>query len=418
LSVEDPGRHAVRRPRWWALAIASVAAVASLGTVFAGLLTVMVARVVVTPPRGRAEAVRILEVDIVAGTVTLARSADSALPGHYGLWFSRDTGHVKMGEIVGSTADTVTRNIVAVDFGELRPGTRGRFSGWFYLTPHDLGHPFESVTLTTTVGLAPAWVIPAAEAESARWAVLVHGRGVKRSETLRAVGVFRGSGYNTLLVSWRNDGDASASEDKRYGLGGTEWLDVEAGIRYAKEERGAVDIVLMGWSMGGATVLQAATMSELAPVVRGIVLESPVVDWAPTLHFQAREMRVPSPVRNAAIVLLGSRRAYRLTGQGAPIDFRTLDFVLRRDELTVPILIMHSEDDGFVPSTASLALANARPDIVTYHSWTTARHAKLWNYDRELFENQISAWLATLDLTGEEDASGHTGCSARRGGAD
>jgi len=394
--------------------------VAMSGTVTA-LIVLRVARLVVAPPRSRTDDVPILEVDVHARTVTLGRTVDSATPGRYGLWFSRDSGHARLGGVSAETDGTVTRELLGVDFGELLPGTRGRFSGWFFLTPRDLGVDHESVSLVTTLGPAPAWVILAERDEHGtaptKWAVLVHGRGVTRSETLRCVGVFREAGYNCVLISWRNDGDAPASDDRRYALGATEWLDVEAGMRFAHDERGATDIVLVGFSMGGAAVLQAAANSELAVLVRGIVLESPVVDWAPTLLFQARALRVPRLVQAAAITLLGSRRAHRITGLRAAIDFRRLDFVLRSDELTVPILLMHSDDDGYVPPTASRALAAARPDIVTFHPWRGARHARLWNYDPVRFTAQIGQWLAALPLGGGP-ATSRTGHSHRPSGAD
>ena len=384
--------------------IFSVSSLAAMSGAITALMALRVARLVVTPPRSCADDVPILAVDVRARTVTLGRTADSATPGRYGLWFSRDAGHARLGQIATETESTVTRELVGVDFGELLPGARGRFSGWFFLTPRDLGVDHESVSLVTTLGPAPAWVILAEPDElgtvPTMWAVLVHGRGVTRSEALRCVSVFREAGYNCVLVSWRNDGDAPASDDRRYALGATEWLDVEAGIRYARDERGATDVVLVGFSMGGAAVLQAVANSELSTIVRGIVLESPVVDWAPTLLYQARAMRVPRLVQRAAIALLGSRRAHRVTGLRAAIDFRMLDFVLRSDELTVPILLMHSDDDGYVPPTASRALALARPDIVTFHRWTGARHARLWNSDPVRFTGQIGRWLATLPLDG------------------
>ncbi|MET3768126.1 alpha-beta hydrolase superfamily lysophospholipase [Marisediminicola sp. UYEF4] len=414
--MADSGRHADHRPPWWSIVIFSVSSLAAMGGAITALMTLRVAQLVVTPPRSRPDDVPILDVDRHAHTVTLGRTADSATPGRYGLWFSRDSGHARLGEVTAETDGTVTRELLGVDFGELLPDTRGRFSGWFFLTPRDLGVDHESVSLVTTLGPAPAWVILADRDEhgtaTGKWAVLVHGRGVTRSETLRCVGVFREAGYNCLLVSWRNDGDAPPSDDRRYALGATEWLDVEAGIRYAHDERGATDVVLVGFSMGGAAVLQAAANSELATLVRGIVLESPVVDWAPTLLFQARVLRVPRLVQRAAISLLGSRRAHRITGLRTAIDFRMLDFVLRSDELTVPVLLMHSDDDGYVPPTASRALASARPDIVTFHLWRGARHARLWNYDPVQFTAQIGQWLATLPLGGGP-ATSHTGRSDR-----
>jgi pimeloyl-ACP methyl ester carboxylesterase len=64
--------------------------------------------------------------------------------------------------------------------------------------------------------------------------------------------------------------------------------------------------------------------------------------------------------------------------------------------LSKPILLLHSDDDGFVPSTASRALAVARPDIVTFEEFTTARHTKLWNYDAERWNGAIRRWLQKL----------------------
>ncbi len=375
---------------------------ASVLGAFTALMTVLVARVVVTPPRGRSEKTRIIAVDGLASsdarTVTLGRTADTELAGRYGLWVSLDSGHLKLGEIVSSTPTTITRMIDAVDFGLVDSGARGRFSGWYHLLPGELGFDWHDVEIDTPLGPAPAWVVPS-PSQSGTWVVLVHGRGVKRSEGLRAVPVFRAAGFTSLLVSWRNDGDAPESTDRRYGLGGTEWIDVDAAIGYALAH-GATDIVLMGWSMGGAIALHVAAASEYRAAIRGIVLESPVVGWAPTLDFQARQMRLPRPVRRGVLATLSGRRSHRLVGLRAPLDFAQLDFVRRAGELDLPILIMHSADDGYVPDSASAALAEARPDIVTFHRWSVARHAKLWNYDPSRFDREIAEWIVTLRLGG------------------
>ena len=379
-------------------------AVAGAASVGVALASVAVARTVVTPPSRRTDDVRILDVDLVGHRIVLQPTADSLVPGEYSFWFDGDRGHARVGEIVGRVGDRVTRELLRVDFGDLQEARRGRFSGWFWLNPRDLGYPYENVAVPTPLGDAPAWFIPAEqesrgqsapEQASSKWAILVHGRAVRRSETLRAVTPFRDAGYNTLLISYRNDGDAPQSADFRYALGDREWLDVEAAIRFARG-RGATDIVLMGWSMGGATVLQALTRSPLSDVVRGVVLESPVVDWVATLDFQARLRRVPPLVRAGVLTLLKSRWAGLFTGLAEPLDFDRLDFVRRAAELDRPILLMHSDDDGFVPATASRALAAARPDIVTYVPFEIARHTKLWNYDRSRWERAISDWLKGL----------------------
>jgi hypothetical protein len=206
------------------------------------------------------------------------------------------------------------------------------------------------------------------------------------------VKVYHEQGFTCLLASYRNDGDAPESADRRYGLGGTEWHDIDAAIRYARDN-GARSIVLMGWSMGGAVVLQTVTRSTSAELIRGIVLDSPVIDWVDTLEYQAGLLRLPSPITQGALRLIEATWSSPITGLGAPIDLSSMNFVARASDLDLPTLILHSDDDGFVPSTASRALAEARTDIVTLVSFATALHTKLWNYDEERWKTSISAWL-------------------------
>lgn len=369
-----------------------VGAILVAGAVAATVVSVTFARTVVTPPTKRLEDLHVLAND--ADTVTLSASIDSMTPGQYSLWFNGDSGHARVGEIVSYTADTVTRQLLGVDLGDLNSAVRGRFGGWFYLHPSDLGFPYRDVEVDTDVGPAPAWLVPAVT-DTGLWVIGVHGRAVRREEALRAVPVFREAGYSSLLVSYRNDGDAPDSVDNRYSLGDTEWRDVEAAMQFAIDH-GAKQLVLMGWSMGGATVLQAVTRSPLAGFVRGVVLESPVVDWVTALHHQGVVNRIPRILRLIVFRLLSGSWARLLTGQLEPINLDRLDFVTRAGELETPILLLHSDDDGYVPSTASRALAVAREDIVTFESFSTARHARLWNYDGERWNAVIAAWLRGL----------------------
>lgn len=381
-----------------ALSIVGAAAVAT------ATVSVIVARKVLVPPSRREEDVAILSVDLDAGLLELDSTADSRLPGDYSFWFSRESGHARIGEIVASTPTTVTRRILGVDSGDLTAARRGRLTGWFYLTPRDLGVPFEDVEIATPLGDAPAWLIPPAAGTGDRWAIHVHGRAVRRPETLRAIPVFREAGYTSLVVSYRNDSEAPRSDDFRYALGDREWLDIEAAMLHAVAG-GAKQIVLVGWSMGGATVLQALTRSGLGDLVTGVVLESPVVDWIAALDFQVRMRRLPVIVRSFVVLLFKSRWGRIFTGLAEPLDVDRLDFVTRANELDRPVLILHSDDDGFVPATASRALAIARPDIVSYEAFEVARHTKLWNYDRERWEGAIRDWLADLPA----GATQHTG---------
>ncbi len=379
---------------------AVAAAAAALGTVAGALIAVRVARDVVTPPRRRAFDIPVLAVDRRAGTVLLGRTPDTEVAGRYSLRFDEDRGHARVGDILSLDEHTVLRRLDGVQRGDLERASVARWSAWWYQTPADLGLAYTEVGIEMPVGVAPAWLIePDDAAEPGPWVIGVHGRGVTRAEHLRAIPVFRSAGFRSLLISYRNDGDAPASTDGRYALGGEEWRDVDAAIGFALS-RGATRIVLMGWSMGGATVLQCLLSSTQADRIDGVVLESPVVDWLAVLRYQASAVGLPPALRDAALALLGSSRGSAIVGLEAPIDFPRLDIVARAAELPVPMLVLHSDDDGYVPSEGSVALAAARPDAVRLERFTRARHTKLWNYDPERWERAIRSWLDERGLTG------------------
>ncbi|MDX2025512.1 alpha/beta hydrolase family protein [Microcella sp.] len=392
--------------RWAARATALAVVAAGASLLGAAAVAVAVARNVVTPPRRRTYDIEILGVDLASHTVLLSRTADTVVNGRYSMWFDGDRGHARVGEVLESDERSVLRRLDSVQRGDLQRASHGRWAGWWFLTPADLSVPFSDVGIETPVGVAPAWHIPPA-ADSDDWMIAVHGRGVTRAEGLRAVEVFREAGHHCLLISYRNDGDAPASHDGRYALGDEEWRDVHAAITYVREH-GAQRIVLMGWSMGGATVLQCITRSPLAAHVNGVVLESPVVDWISVLRFQAAETGLPPAVRDAALAMLSSERAARWVGLAQPIDFERLDIVARAAELSIPMLLLHSDDDGYVPSDGSVALAAARPDVVRIERFTVARHTKLWNFDPDRWNRAIRVWLDEQGLRSPHGTSATT----------
>lgn len=77
---------------------------------------------------------------------------------------------------------------------------------------------------------------------------MVHGRTGTRVEGIKAQ-CGPCTWLESLLVSYRNDGVAPAGPDGLYGLGVTEWEDIEVAVQYALDH-GAEDVVLFGWSMG------------------------------------------------------------------------------------------------------------------------------------------------------------------------
>ncbi|MGC5223124.1 alpha/beta hydrolase family protein [Micromonospora sp. DT81.3] len=381
----------------------AVLAAALAGVVGAmAFVSVRVARRVVTPAARQADTV-ILGLDTGAQTITLSRTADTQLPGRYGLFTSGSESYLKLGSVLAEDETSVKRKLLTRVDNETTLSRDAAFSGWYFDSPDQLHVPFTSELIGASLGPCPAWFFPAAPApdgggDDETWVIQIHGRGTTRAECLRAVPPFRDLGIHSLLVSYRNDGEAPRSRTGTYGLGATEWRDVDAAIAFARR-RGAKRIVLMGWSMGGSIALQLALSSPHADVIAGIVLESPVVEWRVVLDHQAGLLGLPHAVTDMAIGALGADWATRVTRTGEPIPFDRLDVVARAAELRHPILILHSDDDGFVPSDASHDLLVARPDLVTLQTFDTARHTKLWNYDQERWITVIGSWLTDLGLT-------------------
>jgi alpha-beta hydrolase superfamily lysophospholipase len=374
----------------------------AIGTVAARIARV--ARVVVTPAMRVAD-VEVHAVDTAAQTITLSRTPDTELPGRYGLFTSGTTDYLKIGAVLRSDDETVIRKLLTHIGRGASIGRPAAFSGWYFESPAELHVPYREVEVTTLIGDAPAWLVPAGVGEESTgetWAVVVHGRGTQRAETIRAVPAFREAGITSLLISYRNDGVAPKSTTGLYGLGTTEWPDVEAAIEFALAH-GARRIVLMGWSMGGAIALQTLVNTAHHDAIAGLILESPVVDWRTVLRFQARAMGMPPLAASATMGMLESGIASRVHRIGRVIDFDALDMVARGVELDRPILILHSDDDGYVPADASRRLAELRPDIVTLVPFTTARHTKLWNYDEARWNTAIRDWLAANALAPETD---------------
>jgi alpha-beta hydrolase superfamily lysophospholipase len=378
-------------------------AVVGAGALTAGTLATALAayftRRVVTPDHVKPDDVQVLDVDLAATppTVTLARTDDTVVDGRYGLWWDGRDGHARLGRVVLANDDVVVREVLAVERGELRAGP-ARWNQYYYsgAPAQSLGLEHQDVDLRTELGTMPAWYVPAGpDGELGRtgtWAVLVHGRGATREECLRAVPPLHDLGLPVLVPSYRNDVDAPRDPSGRYHLGDREWQDLERAVEWAVEH-GAERVVLVGWSMGGAIVLQAATRSSVADRVVAVVLDAPVVDWHDVLAHHSRANRVPAPVARLGHAMLRHPVGRRLVGLEHPLDLRRLDWVRRASELRLPILLIHSDDDEFVPNGPSKALAAARPDLVRIVPWHQGRHTKEWNTDPARWDAVVAAFV-------------------------
>ncbi|WP_246180294.1 alpha/beta hydrolase family protein [Kocuria coralli] len=415
-------QHQAGWKRGAVMGAAATVGAASLTFGLSSALATYLARKVVVPPRYRSEDLAIYRyvpeppadsaapaapatpVAPGAGEIVLAATVETTVDGVYSLRFDGGRGHARIGAIISlSPRDgRVVREVEEVYSGDLSRASRGWWSGTVYPDPGRLDLAYEEVEIPIEVGLAPAWVIPAdgrpSPEESQRprmlegpWAIMVHGRGAQRLEGLRAARTARELGLTSMLISYRNDREAPSTPDNRYGLGFTEWKDVQVAISYAKS-RGATQIVLFGWSMGGAICLQTADLSFYRDDIAAMVLTGPVVDWFTLFAHHTTDHGVPRRIATMATSLISSPRGRYLTGLTAPVDLASLDWVTRYRELRTPTLILHSKDDEFVPDTASRELARLSPWVDFVGFWH-ARHTKEWNVSPRRWEDAVRRWL-------------------------
>src|SRR5918994_3747004 len=134
------------------------------------------------------------------------------------------------------------------------------------LTPTDAGLDYREVSIHSTDGLELAgWWVPGSH--SSRAVVLVSGIEGDKSDRhiVKTASVYAGAGYGVLMIDLRAQG---RSEGERVTMGYKEVRDVRGALSWVNA-RGFPpgEVVLHGFSLGGATVLRAAPQSGVAAVV-------------------------------------------------------------------------------------------------------------------------------------------------------
>ncbi|UFQ14884.1 MULTISPECIES: alpha/beta hydrolase family protein [Streptomyces] len=320
------------------------------------------------------------------GRISLTRALASLRPGTYGL--SGNGTHAVVGPVLESApheADTVVRRLEAVTRGTLEPGAK------VWLTPQvHIGDPSTAlgidhidVSIPGELGPLPAWFVPDMRDT---WVITVHGLGATREHPMVVMDFLRRLRLPVLDLAYRGDPGAPRSADGLGHLGETEWRDLDAAIRHAVRH-GARNVILHGWSTGATMCLHAAAHSALRDHVRGLVLDSPVLNWETTLRALAVARRTPGPLLPLAV-----RAAQGRTGLRGERTRAAADPALLR----VPTLVLHGPDDAVAPWALSRRLAEQRPELVTLRAVPGAPHAAMWNADPAGYEEALRRFLTPL----------------------
>ncbi|MBQ7796846.1 MAG: alpha/beta hydrolase [Lachnospiraceae bacterium] len=172
------------------------------------------------------------------------------------------------------------------------------------------------------------------------------------------------AGRNILLIDERCHG---SSEGHTITFGILERTDVLNWIKYANDRFGNVPIILSGVSMGAATVLMTAGMG-VPGNVKGIIADCPYD--APSNIIKkvlGTDMGMPVKLVYPLIRLGGMLYGKFNLDAASPVE--------AVKDAQVPILLIHGDEDRFVPYEMSCNIYAAAPEKIEFHTIHGAGHA-------------------------------------------
>ena len=193
----------------------------------------------------------------------------------------------------------------------------------------------------------------------------------------------RESGQNTLVVDQRAHGK-SGGTTITFGI--RERLDCLCWVEYANQRFGSdTPVFLSGVSMGAATVLMASEMKLPANVV-GIIADCPYSSPEAIIRKVCQEdMHLP-PALAMPFVRLGAR----LFGN---FDLKEASAVQAVENTSIPILLLHGEDDHFVPCDMSREIFAACAGEKTRITFPGAGHGLSYIVDTGTYTEAVSRFV-------------------------
>lgn len=194
----------------------------------------------------------------------------------------------------------------------------------------------------------------------------------------------RKMGFNTLVVDQRAHG-SSGGRTITFGI--KERLDCLAWIHYLNSRFPDAPMILSGLSMGAATVLMSADLN-LPPNVTCIIADSPYSSPVDIIMKVCRDEGYPAaicrPFLHLAAMIFGRFRLKDCTAKDAVRSAK------------VPVLLIHGEDDRFVPCEMSLEIAANCTSPVEVATFPSAGHGLSYLTDPIRYEKTVCRFLSSI----------------------
>jgi fermentation-respiration switch protein FrsA (DUF1100 family) len=241
--------------------------------------------------------------------------------------------------------------------------------------------PKEEVEVKTTDGLSLKGIFIEKFKESKKIIIIVHGYNLAFPRSLQFMEMFVNEGFNVLINDQRGHG---RSEGKYATYGYYEKYDLDLWVNWAIKKIGEDAVIgLHGQSMGGATVLEYASINKY---VKFIIADCPYSDAWQLMKHQFRKLN-HVPVFPFAFIT-----DYRLKKR-AKFSFKDVSPINAIKNKDIPIMFIHGAEDNFVPTYMSKEMYSVKQGYKKLLIVEGAAHANALFTNKELYEKEVNNFI-------------------------
>lgn len=220
------------------------------------------------------------------------------------------------------------------------------------------------------------------ENTSDNWAIVVHGYTCEGLQMSPYAENFYNAGFNVIVPDLRSHG---LSEGNYIGMGWKDRLDIISWINYIINKNSNSKIVLLGVSMGAATVSMTSG-EELPSNVKAIIADCGYTCVFDQFAYQLKRLfSLPKfPIINVSSLVTQIKAGY---------SFKKASAINQVRKSKTPMLYIHGDIDDFVPSYMIDELYNATSSPKEKLIIKGAKHAVSHTTDPHTYWNTIFGFI-------------------------
>lgn len=222
--------------------------------------------------------------------------------------------------------------------------------------------------------------VPQEEGKDKKIAILCHGLGCAKYQSIKYAQLFIKLGYTVLIYDHRNHGLSGKASTS---MGYFEKFDLKHIVTWCKTKYGReCKIITHGESMGAATVLLHMEIDDLVDCV---IADCSYSDFRTLLRHQLKQFyHLPPVIIPIENIIIYFRAGFWLK-EVSPIQG------IKYNE--TPVLLIHGKRDNFVPSCMSKELYHEKKKNKALYLVAKAKHAESYCTNKMGYEKRVTEFL-------------------------